>query len=31
MPSQLVLEQKKAAVAALTEQFKNACVGVVVD
>ena len=31
MPSQLVLEQKKAAVAALTEQFKNSCVGVVVD
>ncbi len=31
MPSQLVLEQKKATVAALTEQFKNSCVGVVVD
>ena len=31
MPSELVLEKKKAAVAALTEQFKAACVGVVVD
>lgn len=31
MPSELVLEQKKAAVVALTEQFKAACAGVVVD
>lgn len=31
MPSQSVLEQKKAVVAALTEQFKAACAGVVVD
>ena len=31
MPSEKVLEQKKAAVAALTEQLKGACAGVVVD
>ena len=31
MPSAQVLEQKKAAVVALTEQLKSACAGVVVD
>lgn len=31
MPSEKVLEQKKAAVAALAEQLKSACCGVVVD
>ncbi len=31
MPSAKVLEQKKAAVAALTEQLKASCIGVIVD
>lgn len=31
MPSEKVLEQKKAAVAALVEQMKGACFGVIVD
>ena len=31
MPSEKVLEQKKAAVVALTEQLKGACIGVIVD
>lgn len=31
MPSEKVLEQKKAAVAALAEQLKASCIGVVVD
>lgn len=31
MPSEKVLEQKKATVAALTEQLKTSCIGVVVD
>ncbi len=31
MPSEKVLEQKKAAVAALTEQIKASCIGVIVD
>ena len=31
MPSEKVLEQKKAAVVALTEQIKASCIGVIVD
>ena len=31
MPSEKVLEQKKAVVAALTEQIKASCIGVIVD
>lgn len=31
MPSEKVLEQKKAVVAALTEQIKGSCIGVIVD
>ncbi len=31
MPSAKVLEQKQAAVAALTEQLKSSCIGVIVD
>lgn len=31
MPSEKVLEQKKAAVAEITEQLKNSCCGVIVD
>lgn len=31
MPSEKILEQKKAAVAALAEQLKSSCIGVIVD
>ena len=31
MPSEKILEQKKAVVAELTEKLKESCVGVIVD